>query len=154
MDGFLEAYRYAKNLNVFYGSFLTCNFDGVCNQHCRSCTPVPHFTPDGYVSSCDLVTFGEDAHHMDCFVYGRWDEPSRKFVFDQEKIEALKNRTTDNMPHCITCEAREHCGGYCLGEVMNETGSLIGQKPNSCRAIQRLFREIGPVNEPYPYMHP
>lgn len=154
VDEYIKAYRYANEKGMFYGSFLTCNFDGKCDKHCRACTPVPHFTTDGYVSACDLVTFGENAGHMDCFVYGKWNEEKQAFDIDPEKVKVLKNRTTANMLHCSGCTVREHCGGYCLGEVQNETGSLIGQKPTTCKAIRRLVESIGLANNPYPFLHP
>lgn len=154
VDNYIYAYHYAKNNGIFYGSFLACNFDGICNKHCRACTPMPHFTPDGYVSACDLVTFGANAHHMDCFVYGKWNEYDRVFEFDYAKILALQNRSTDNMIHCRDCLAREQCGGYCLGEVTNETGSMYGQKATSCSAILRLFKELGASDIVFPFPHP
>lgn len=154
VDNYIEAYYYAKGKNVFYGSFLTCNFDGVCNKHCRACTPVPHFTTDGYVSACDLVTFGANAGHMDCFVYGKWNEETKEFEIDNEKVKVLQSRITDNMQHCKNCIAKEHCGGYCLGEVMNETGNLFGQKNKTCKAIKKLYKALGPTNDLYKYMHP
>jgi len=138
---------------VFYGSFLACNFDGICNKHCRACTPTPHFTSDGFVSACDLVTFGEKAHHMDCFVYGKWNEESQLFDFNENKIKQLQNRSVDNIEHCKLCSAKEHCGGYCLGEVQNETGKLNGQKPYACKAIKILYEKLGAC-ETYGYMHP
>lgn len=153
-DNYIEAYYYAKSKNMFYGSFLICNFDGECKQHCRACTPVPHFTTDGYVSACDLVTLGKDAGHMDCFVYGKWDDKKHKFVFDQEKIKMLRLRNIDNMEHCRNCSVREHCGGYCLGEIQNETGTLFGQKPHTCKAIKKIAEKIGFSAELYPYLHP
>lgn len=153
-DTYIEAYRYALECGVFYGSFLTCNFDGCCSQHCRSCTPVPHFTTDGFISACDLVTIGEAAGHMDCFVYGKWDKKEKKFNFDYAKIKALQERSIHNMEHCKNCSVREHCGGYCLGEVQNETGNLYKQKPETCKAIRKIAKEIGYTKEIYPYLHP
>lgn len=153
INNFIEAHNYAESKGVFYGSFLTCNFDGKSNKHCRACTPVPHFTTDGYISACDLVTFGKQAHHMDCFVYGKWDETSGKFEIDKNKVSILQSRTIENMPHCKTCSANEHCGGYCLGEVMNETGNLFGQKKDTCKAIKKLYSILGEVDL-YKYMHP
>jgi len=152
-DNYIETYRYAKEKSVFYGSFLACNFDGICNKHCRACIPTPHFTSDGYVSACDLVTFGENAHHMDCFVYGKWNEEAQSFDFDEGKIKQLKNRSADNMEHCRACSVKEHCGGYCLGEVQNETGRLDGQKHYACKAIRNLYKKLGAC-ETYDYMHP
>ena len=154
LDNYIEAYHYAKEMGVFWGSFLMCNFDGEANIHCRACTPVPHLTPDGYVSACDMVVLGKSAYHMDCFVYGKWDATNKQFQFYQEKIDELQRRNSDMIPHCEHCEARLFCGGYCLGEVVNETGSLTGQKPVSCLAIRRLLKEIGTFSEPYHYLHP
>jgi len=154
LDNYIEAYHYAKEKGMFYGSFLICNFDGEANVNCRACSPVPHLTPDGYVSACDMVTLGESAHHMDCFVYGKWDSESANFVFSQQKIDLLRNRNSDTMPQCMRCEARLHCGGYCLGEVVNETGTLKGQKLTTCKAVRRLLRELGTFKEPFEYFHP
>ena len=154
LDNYLDAYWYAKEKGMFYGTFLICNFDGEANINCRACLPVPHLTPDGYVSACDMVVLGENANHMDCFIYGKWDNNRRQFVLFHEKIDALRNRNSDVIPHCNHCEAHLHCGGYCLGEVVNETGSLVGQKPVTCNAVRRLFREIGAFSEPFEYLHP
>lgn len=153
-DAYIDAYNYAKQKNIFYGSFLTCNFDGVCNRHCRACTPAPHFTTDGFISACDLVTFGNSPKHMECFVYGKWNQGKKQFDIDESKVSALKARTTENMEHCMQCEVREHCGGYCLGEVQNETGKLTGQKPRTCKAIRKIAKSIGFKDEQYPYLHP
>ncbi len=153
-DKYIEAYLYAKRKGIFYGSFLTCNFDGTCKTHCRACTPTPHFTTDGYISACDLVTFGENPKHMSCFVYGKWNEQYQKFDIDNSKVKKLQERTTDNMIHCLNCSVKEHCGGYCLGEIQNETGKLTGQKPNTCRAIRKIAEAIGFSDERYDYLHP
>ena len=151
---YLEAYQYAKAKCVFYGSFLTINFDGCSIYHCRACTPVPHFTTDGFISACDLVTFGAAPKHMECFVYGKWDDHTKTFILSQEKIDNLRLRSINNMSNCRNCVAAEHCGGYCLGEVANETGSYMNNKPNVCRAIRTLYNALGPTLEPYPHLHP
>jgi uncharacterized protein len=153
VKNFIEATRYAKTKGVFYGSFLTCNFDGEAKTNCRACTPVPHLTTDGYVSACDMALDGEDAYHMNCFIYGKWDAENKKFVYDTDKIKALQNRNVDTMEHCRHCIAKLHCGGHCLGEIQNETGRLDGQKPDTCKAIRTLYKELGAC-ETYDYMHP
>lgn len=153
VDNYIEAYKYAKKKGVFYGSIFTCNFDGMTKIHCRCCTPVPHLTPDGYVSACDMVVLGEEAYHMDCFIYGKWSDEEDRFIFDNDKIDALRSRNIDNMEHCKTCMARYYCGGYCLGETVNETGKLTGQKKEACKAIKRIFKEIGPCDT-FDFSHP
>ena len=154
VEEYIEAHQYAESKGIFYTSFLACNFDGVTNQHCRACTPSPHLTPDGYLSACDMVTFGQNAHHMDCFVFGKWNPDTKSFDLNETKLTALRNRSTENMPHCKKCPAKEHCGGYCLGEVVNETGSLLGQKPKTCRAICKLYSVFGSQPDQHSYLHP
>lgn len=153
-DTYIEAYYHAKQKDIFYGSFLTCNFDGSCNRHCRACTPAPHFTTDGFISACDLVTFGNSPKHMECFVYGKWNKEKQQFDIDKSKVEMLKARTINNIKHCMRCSVREHCGGYCLGEIQNETGKLTGQKLQTCKAIRKIAKAIGFSDEQYPYLHP
>lgn len=154
VEQFMEAHHYAEKQSVFYGSFLTCNFDGETKVHCRACTPAPHLTPDGYLSACDMVLLGDQANHMECFIFGKWDKDTKCFILDEQKIHALQNRTVDTLPHCNTCEAMLYCGGYCLGEVVNETGMLEGQKPYVCSAIRKLFHQLGVCKTPYRYLHP
>ena len=160
VKNYIEAYRYAKKVGIFYGSFLICNFDSSTKINCRCCTPVPHLTPDGYVSACDLVVFGADAKHMDCFIYGELDKHTGKFKYDHEKLEALQQRNIDNIAHCKLCPAKLHCSGYCPGEVVNETGRLDGIKPAACKAVKKLFEELyieitEDLNgELFPYPHP
>jgi radical SAM protein with 4Fe4S-binding SPASM domain len=150
---FIKAVRYAKQKGVFYGSFLTCNFDGEAKINCRACTPAPHLTTDGYVSACDMTLDGEDAYHMNCFIYGKWDGQNKKFVYFEDKIKALQNRNVDNLAHCKNCIAKLHCAGHCLGEVQNETGKLDGQKAEICKAVRTLYKELGEC-ETYDYLHP
>ncbi len=52
------------------------------------------------------------------------------------------------------CTAKEHCGGYCLGEVLNETKSLFGQKRGVCQAIRYLNDHLAPQMRKYKYTHP
>ncbi len=155
VDNYLEAYQYAKSKGMFWGSFLTVNFDGESAYHCRCCTPLnaPHLTPDGYISACDMVLFGAKPYHMEPFIVGEWDEKSKTFNFDMNKIKALNERKSTNMEHCKNCPAMLHCGGTCLGESVNETGRLDGYNPQKCDAIRRLYSELGSC-EPYPYLHP
>jgi uncharacterized protein len=155
IDNYLDAYHYAKSKGVFWGSFLTVNFDGESPYHCRCCHPqsAPHLTPDGYISSCDMVLLGAEPYHMKLFIVGKWNQSTKTFDFDEEKIATLNNRRSTAMSHCKECPAQMHCGGYCLGEIVNETGRLDGQNPVKCAAIRRLYKELGNCDS-YPYLHP
>lgn len=155
LEKYVEAYLYAKQKGLFWGSFFGINFDGESSYHCRSCTPLEatHITPDGYISACDMVVLGEKSYYMGPFIVGKWNEQLLQFDIYQEKVNALLNRKSTNMEHCSSCPAILHCGGYCLGENLNETGSLTGYNPLKCDAVIKLFNELG-VCDAYPYLHP
>lgn len=155
IDNYLKAYYYAKRKGIFWGSFFAVNFDGKSPYHCRCCTPLdaPHLTPDGFISSCDMVVFGAEPYHMSPFVIGKWDARTNDFILDQQKIQALNNRRSTDMRHCKGCPVQLYCGGYCLGETVNETGNLYGQNKIKCEAIKKLFEKMGPCDT-YDYLHP
>ena len=155
LTNYLDAYYYAKDKGVFWGSFLTINFDGESEYHCRCCTPLnaPHLTPDGYISACDMVVLGSEPYHMSPFIVGKWDSITQSFDIDYEKVTALNERKSTSIAHCKHCPAKLHCGGYCLGETVNETGKLDGQNLIKCAAVRYLYTQLGSC-EPYPYLHP
>lgn len=159
MDRYVECYHntynYAKEKGLFWGSFLTANFDGESPYNCRCCDPksAPHLTPDGYISACDMVLLGVEAYHMSPFIVGKWNSERKKFIWYEDKVRALNERKSTNIAHCKRCPAQLHCGGYCLGEIVNETGRLDGQNLIKCKAIRQLLEKLGTC-ESYPYLHP
>lgn len=152
---FLAAQESAERLGITYGSILTCNFDEQVRYHCRCCLPTPHLTTDGYVSACDMAPFGTDIpSRMNVFVFGRWDKVANRIVLDQTKISALRGRDVESLAACAACPAKNHCAGYCPGEVVNETGSLAGRKEVVCPAIQYLWQNMRTRDIRYPFLHP
>lgn len=151
---FLDACVYAEENNVFYGSILTCNFNEEVSQHCRACIPLPHLTTDGFVSACDMALFGADSNHMQPLIYGQWDAKKNTILYDNSKMEILRSRSIDNLAECNKCESKNHCGGYCLGEVLNETDSLFGCKRSVCDAIRYLDSNMTDSQKNYTYLHP
>jgi radical SAM protein with 4Fe4S-binding SPASM domain len=90
---------------------------------------------------------------MSPFVWGKWNAVTKTFDIFDDKVKALRARASTEFKHCQKCDAKLHCGGYCLGEVLNETGKLDDQKPIVCNAIRRLLNSIG-TSTPYEYLHP
>lgn len=154
INDFIEAHHYAASKKVFYGSFLSCNFDEESEYHCRACIPAPHLTTDGYISACDMALFGEDQNHMNPLIFGKWDRISKKLVFDSAKITVLQSRNASNMPGCVRCPVQMNCGGYCLGEVINETGDLFGKKSYACKSINKLSKYFSRNFGCYEFLHP
>lgn len=155
IENYLNTYKYAKEKGLFWGSFLAINFDGISEYHCRSCTPLqaPHITPDGYISACDMVVLGAQAYHMELFIVGKWNSVTHSFDLNMNRIKTLEERKSTKIAHCKNCPVQLHCGGYCLGEIVNEYGKLDGQNPIKCQAIRRLYDALGEC-KPYKYLHP
>lgn len=151
---FLDACAYAEDNGIFYGSILTCNFNEEVSQHCRACIPLPHLTTDGFVSACDMALFGADSNHMQPLIYGQWDAKKNTIFYDNSKMEILRSRSIENLAECNKCESNNHCGGYCLGEVLNETDSLFECKRSVCDAIRYLDSNMTDSQKNYTYLHP
>lgn len=151
---FLEARQYAETLKIFYGSFLSCNFDISTKYYCGASRPSPVLTTDGFVSSCEHVLFGETANEYSLFLYGRWIPQQKKIEYDQSAIQRLQRRSVENISGCSDCQIQKKCGGYCMAEVMKAADTIYGKKPGICTAIQRLARELPPQTQPYECSYP
>lgn len=152
---YLKTYFYSKDKDLFWGSFLTINFDGESEYHCRCCTPLdaPHLTTDGYISACDMALNGSTPSHMKLFIVGKWNENTKTFDFDYERIKNLNERKSTKIIHCQKCPVKLHCGGQCLGETVNESGRLDGLNEAKCKAVRYLYEMLGPCST-YTYFHP
>jgi len=160
---FVDAHNYAwaHEPFIFYESNLTTNFDGKTDKACRACIPLPHLTVDGYISACEMATHGENAGKMDAMIYAKYDVDKDLIIYDEKKLTTIKKRTLSNMPtECRDCVAANNCAGYCLGESLNETGSLFAVKTRVCWALRYIYKEIGHLykekfgSRGFPYKHP
>jgi radical SAM protein with 4Fe4S-binding SPASM domain len=148
---FLKARRRAEELGIFYGSILTVNFDEKTEYFCRSCTPCPHLTTDGYVSCCDMAAFGDTLSQL---IYGEYNAQTGRIGYDNKKIAAIRSRRASNLAACRGCKILYFCAGGCVGEGVNETGNLLGVKKAYCDAIRFLAKHIPLEAGLYPYLHP
>jgi len=151
-EQFYEAYCYAKELGVFYGTLATMNFDESVTIACRSLIPVPHLTPDGFVSACEMCY--EEGSPLDIFIYGKWDNNKSIIEYDTDKIELIRSRTIDNIEECQGCEFLTNCAGSCAGETFNETGSLYKRNKRLCKIVKYLGKKMKLNDGIYPYLHP
>lgn len=156
VDEYVEARDYAKEKygdDFFYGTMYSANFDEEVIYACRSCLPTPHVTPDGYITCCDMCVTADDTS-MHELIYGVYDEKLDTIFYDQAAIEHIRTRKAENIPECRNCEVRNYCAGACLGEALNETGSLYGVKKEACDAIKYLWHRLGSKPIKNKYLHP
>lgn len=146
---FLKARKYANTKNIYYGSFFTVNFDEKTNISCRACLPMPHLTIDGYVSCCDM---GYANGNLDDLIYGKYDSKNDIIIYDEDKIKNIRRRTVDNLTECLDCPVKYYCAGGCIGEAINENGTIFSIKKKNCEAIKYLAKEL--ILEEIPVLHP
>jgi len=149
---FLEARQYAINKGIFYGSIFSVNFDEPVDIFCRSCAPYPHLTVDNHITCCDMVCNDSDPK-MQVLVYGKYLPQENRIEYYPEKIRAIQSRTVANLTNCQGCKVLHNCAGACLGEAVNETGSMMGIKPDVCEAIRFLVDHMELNKGLYPFLH-
>lgn len=148
---FLKAKKYAKKFDIFYGSFFEINFDGETNISCRACIPSPHLTIDGHVTCCDMAHNNKNFPEL---VYGKYNKNSNSIIYFPKKIKFVQSRRVGNIPECQECEIKYFCAGGCLGEALNEKGSIFKIKKENCKAIKLLAKSMGVNKGRYPIFHP
>lgn len=151
-DRFLDAKNYADNIGLFYSNFLCVNFDESVNIACRAMIPVPHLTPSGHVSCCDMAT--RPGTILDDLIYGEYDENTKAIKYFQDKIEKIRSRDKANIPECQSCDVVNHCAGGCMGEALNETQDFYKVKKNLCEVTKYLAKRMKLDNGLYPFIHP
>lgn len=153
-ENFIDAYAYGKKKGVFYGSFYMINFDKKCEYHCRSCAPTPHLTFDGLVSACDMALSRNSPPHMQKLIYGEWNAETKNIMYDKRSIQEIRSRNVNNIPECKACDVKEHCGGGCIGEALNETKDFYGVIQDNCFCTKYLSQRLPVGNISIPALHP
>ena len=110
---------------------------------------MPHLTVDGYVSCCDM---GYSDDKLSELLYGKYDESKDIIIYNEEKIKNIKARTVDNLKECTDCSIKYYCAGGCIGEAINENGTIYSIKSKNCEAIRYLAEEL--LLEKIPALHP
>jgi radical SAM protein with 4Fe4S-binding SPASM domain len=151
-NNFLDAKKYAEGKGIFYSNFFCVNFDERVDIACRAMLPAPHLTPNGYVSCCDMATRLDGV--LDELIYGKYDQRTKRIIYDEQKIAKIRSRKKTNIPECQSCEAIDNCAGGCLGEAINETKNFYGIKKNLCEVTRYLAKILKSDNGLYKFIHP
>ncbi|MGA1789948.1 MAG: radical SAM protein [bacterium] len=118
-DAFIKAFHEAKRIADKYGVelfFSSARIDTLTNRFCRSCGEGFSLTPNGNVSACYEV-YDEKAKFSQDFMFGYYDKSQNRFMFDNKKLQKLRNRTVENIPWCQGCFCKWHCAGDCANKA-------------------------------------
>lgn len=156
-ENFLESRSYAEKLGIFYNSLYTANFDEETRHACRACIPYPQITTDGYVSCCDFSQFGPEYAQgpLQQLIYGKYIPEDDRIAYDEDKIHEIRSRCAENLEKgpCRGCKFIYHCAGGCLGQVVNETGDLMGIHERNCRITKYLAERMPLAQRLNPVLH-
>jgi len=156
-SNFLHAHSEAKKFGVFYNSLYISNFDEKTRHACRALVPYPQITTDGYVSCCDFAQFGPeyDSGPLQQLIYGRYIPQEDRIIYDEEKVFRVRSRCTENLENgpCQGCKFVYHCAGGCVGQVVNETGSIFGVHPRNCYITRYLAERMALNENLHPVLH-
>lgn len=156
-ENFYLAHEYAKTKGVWYNTMCIVNFDEPTRHACRSCTPCPHLTTDGYVSCCDFTQLGSEYINssLSQLIYGKYDNNRKRIVYDEEAIHKIRARCVENLVQntCKGCEYIENCAGGCMGQVVNETGDLMGKCEDNCQIVRYLGERFERNEKLHPAFH-
>ncbi len=156
-ENFLKTHNEAKKLGIFYNTLYITNFDEKTRHACRSTVPYPQLTTDGYVSCCDFGQFGPkySPGNLQQLIYGKYDSEKKHIEYDEKKIHQIRSRCAENLikSTCKDCEYVCHCSGGCLGQVVNETGDIMGMHDKNCEITKYLAARM-PLNKKlHPVVH-
>lgn len=138
---FVKTYHYAKKKGIYYGCQQIMNFDEPVKVACRSLLPMPHLTPDGYVSCCDICLDGENPVIPD-FIFGKYNPKTDKIIYYPDRIAKIQSRNIDNLPFCKSCKLLEHCAGGCAGGAILTSGDFYGINPYHCKLTKYLAKRL------------
>jgi uncharacterized protein len=139
-EAFVSAFREAKSISGQHAVemyFSAARMDVLTNRFCRSCGEGFSITPHGDISACFEV-YDREAAFGERFLFGRLDSATGRFVFDEAKLDRLRNHTVERIPWCDGCFCRWHCAGDCQNKAHHamQDGEFKGHP--RCQITQAL----------------
>lgn len=123
----IEIYNSGGRIETVTDSFCGASRDSFCP------------TPEGFVTSCYEVSSPKDPR-SETFFYGRYNEKTKKFYFDIERLQKLQERRVQNMEKCQGCFIKWHCCGDCPAKVLASSGSLFEPVEARCRVNREITK--------------
>ena len=122
-DSAVFVQRYLEALEVAQKKHMRLVFSGarqdmVVDTFCKVSSGSFTVTPTGDVTACYEVSYASDPR-SERFFFGRFDAAQDRFVFDQNKLDALSELNVHNMRFCDDCFCRWHCAGDCAAKVLD-----------------------------------
>ncbi|VVB77876.1 Radical SAM superfamily protein [uncultured archaeon] len=144
IDYFLRSIEVAKEKQIkllYSGSKVSTPSQNFCGASGNNF----FLTPQGNVTTCLEVSREED-FGAKVFLIGKYDSDNKEFIFDDQKINHLKNRRVSNLSHCSDCFAKYSCSGDCLSKCYLSSGSIYDTSNNPRCEINRQLHKAQIIN--------
>jgi len=143
-DMFIEQFREAKRLAAKHGKQLKYSGARLHTKTNSFCKAVGgdsfSVTTTGWVSSCYEVN-GLDDPRAELFFYGRYDQTTGQFVFNEKKIDRLRSLTVENKVYCNKCFCKWHCAGDCPAKLAALGDAWRPDENFRCHINQELTKD-------------
>jgi uncharacterized protein len=143
---FVEVLEYAKQFGIAL-HYAGVKSGSVANRFCGAAGENFCVTLLGDITSCFEVSLPTDTR-KDVFFYGRYNPATALFKFDYDRLNYLRSRVVENLPHCKNCFAKYSCAGDCLAKAYDDNqGDIMETLLNTRCEINRniLFHQIDKV---------
>lgn len=123
-DLFIENYKQAVSLGQKLGIKVTCSGDlrlGFRRSFCDANGRIFLVLPTGEISSCTRVTTKNDPL-APTFLYGYYDNKSKSFEINEQKLQNLLNLDLHRNEQCKNCYCKWHCAGQCIAANFSDDG--------------------------------
>ena len=147
VEKFIEQFKKSSDIARELGvSLVNGIYTNLIEPSIHSCSAVTGgkliITPKGNVSRCYEV---QDKRHpySDIFIIGQFNQDTKKFEFNQKKMNRLCKRTADTAEECRDCFAKYICSGGCVIRNLHGLKSKDIKKidPYQCQLIKGLLKD-------------
>lgn len=132
VDSFIKAYHLGKKLGIHVTCKMMTNH---LRRSTRFCNAEFSVAPDGHVAACHRYSRKENTGY-DLFSIGYFN--GKKFIFDIDKINQIRQIDNDSFEDCKQCFARWSCSSGCLSARVNDTG--IQKTGPLCHLTRELLK--------------
>lgn len=140
---FVQNFRDAQKIARIHGHellFSAARVGTITNHFCGVSQDNFSLSTSGNVSACYEV-FSEDSKNADVFFYGKFNDQSKQYQFDVERLNRLRNLAVQNREYCQNCFAKWSCAGDCYNKFLSENQEQEFSGSQRCFITQELSKD-------------
>lgn len=139
-DVFRAKIRQLVEIGESQGIYINKNrlpVDKILSIHCGGCGTNFIVTPTGEVTTCFEIDSPSNKY-SDIFIIGRFDQKTKEFIFDEDKIRYLRSRQVQNIDGCDDCFVKWHCAGGCPIDTLDEGSFYSTRNLTRCDYVRGM----------------